>query len=166
MPIKRGDVIKIQYEVKYDDGKIVDSTEMHGGEPLKIQLGTGQVINGFEESIIGMEVGEEKSFILEPEEAYGEFDPLLVEKIEASQFPADVSLELGKSVDVIGPNGMNSPGLIRLIENGFVIIDMNHPCAGKTLIFDVKILETDLEPEPVVNPFIFGCGCDDSCDHH
>ncbi len=166
MPIKRGDVIKVQYEIKYEDGKIFDSTEMHGGEPLKFQIGTGQVMPGFENAIVGMELGEERNFVLKPEEAYGEFNPLLLEKINASEFPADVSLELGKSVEVVGPNGLTSPGWIRLIEKDFVVVDMNHPCAGKTLYFNIKILETDLEPDPVPNPFIFGCGCDDSCDHH
>jgi peptidylprolyl isomerase len=166
MPIKRGDVVKLQYEIKYEDGKIFDSTEMHGGEPLKFQIGTGQVMSGFENAIVGMELGEERNFILKPVDAYGEFNPLLVEKIDASEFPADVSLELGKSVEVVGPNGMTSPGWIRLIEKDFVVVDMNHPCAGITLYFYVKILEKDLEPDPVPNPFIFGCGCDDSCDHH
>jgi FKBP-type peptidyl-prolyl cis-trans isomerase 2 len=166
MPIKTGDVIKVQYEVKYEDGKIFDSTEMHGGEPLKFQIGTAQVMPGFENAIIGMELGEERNFVLKPEEAYGEFNPLLVEKIDVSEFPADVSLELGKSVEIVGPNGMTSSGWIRLIEKDFVIVDMNHPCAGKTLYYNVKLVEKDLEPDPVPNPFIFGCGCDDSCDHH
>ena len=166
VPIKRGDVIKVQYEASYEDGIVFDSTEMHGGELLKFQVGAGQLIRGFEDAIIGMEVGEEKKFILRPSEAYGEFNPLLVEKIEAPKFPGDISLELGKQIEVIGPNGMSSPGWIRLIEKDFILVDMNHPCAGKAMNFKVKIVETGLEPDPVQNPFTFGLSCDGSCDHH
>ena len=60
MPVKRGDVIKVYYEASYDDGTVFDSTEMCGGEPLKFQIGAGQIIGGFEDAVIGMEIGEEK----------------------------------------------------------------------------------------------------------
>jgi FKBP-type peptidyl-prolyl cis-trans isomerase 2 len=113
-----------------------------------------------------MEEGEEKEFILQPSDAYGEFDPLLVEKIKISQFSPDMSLELGKFVEVVGPNGMTSEGRIGLIEDDFVLVDMNHPCAGKTMNFTVKILETGLEPDPVLNPFRFGLSCDCGCNDH
>ncbi len=166
MPIKRGDVIKVYYEASYEDGTVFDSTEMCGGEPLKIQIGVGQVIHGFEDAIIGMDVGEEKNFSLQPTEAYGEFNPLLVEKIDASQFPGDMSLEHGKQIEVVGPNGISSPGWIRLIEKDFILVDMNHPCAGKVINFKIKVVETGLEPDPVQNPFSFGLSCDSACDHH
>ncbi|TFG07435.1 MAG: peptidylprolyl isomerase [Promethearchaeota archaeon] len=166
MPIKNGDVVKLEYEIKFEDGRVFDSTEMRGGDPLKLQLGYGQVIDGFENSIIGMEAGEEKSFTLKPSEAFGEFDPILLEKIPISQFQGDFSLEPDKIVEVVGPNGMSSPARIRLIEDDHVIVDMNHPGAGKTLNFKVKIIETGLDPDPVVNPFSFGVSCDCGCDHH
>ena len=166
MPIKREDVIRVQYEAIYEDGTVFDSTEMNGGEPLKFQIGAGQLLGGFENAVIGMEGGEEKSFTLRPTEAYGEFNPLLVEKIDASQFPGDMSLELGKQIEVVGPNGISSPGWIRLIEKDFILVDMNHPCAGKVIHFKIKIIETDLEPDPVQNPFNFGFSCDGACDHH
>ena len=166
MPIKRGDVIRVQYEASYEDGTIFDSTKLHDGEPLKFQVGGGQLIRGFEDAVIGMEIEEEKTFTVRPTEAYGEFNPLLVEKIDPSQFPGDMSLELGKQIDVVGPNGISSPGWIRLIEKDFILVDMNHPCAGKVINFKMKIVETDLDPDPVQNPFSFGLSCDGACDHH
>jgi len=166
MPVKYGDVIAIQYEASYEDGTTFDSTEKNGGESLKFQLGTGQIIRGFEEQLLGMEVGEEKNFILKPSNAYGDFDPLLVNKIDASQLPGDISLEIGKDFDVVAPNGMASTGWIRLIEKDFILVDLNHPYAGKVLKFKVKILETGLEPDPVQNPFTFGLSCGDDCSHH
>lgn len=166
MPIKRGDVIRVQYEASYEDGTIFDSTKIHDEEPLKFQIGAGQLLSGFENAVIGMEVEEEKTFTVRPTEAYGEFNPLLVEKIDASQFPGDMSLELGKQIEVVGPNGISSPGWIRLIEKDFILVDMNHPCAGKVINFKIKIVETDLDPDPVQNPFSFGLSCDGACDHH
>jgi len=166
MPIKRGDVIKVDYEASFEDGIIFDSTKIHDGAPLKFQVGAGQLIRGFEDAVIDMEVGEEKTFTVKPTEAYGDFDPLLVEKINLSEFPGDMSLELGKQIEVVGPNGITSPGWIRLIEKDFILIDMNHPLAGKILNFKIKIIETDLEPDPVQNPFNFGFSCDGACDHH
>ena len=166
MPIKRGDVIRVQYEASYEDGTIFDSTKIHDEEPLKFQIGAGQLLSGFENAVIGMEMGEEKNFTLRPTEAYGEFNPLLVEKIDASQFPGDMSLEFGKQIEVVGPNGISSPGWIRLIEKDFILVDMNHPCAGKVINFKIKIVETDLDPDPVQNPFSFGLSCDGACDHH
>jgi len=165
MPVKYGDVIKIQYEASYEDGTTFDSTKKNGGEPLKFQLGMGQIVRGFEEELIGMEIGEEKSFTLQPANAYGDFDPLLVKKVDLSQITGDISLELGKDYDVVAPNGMSSTGKIRLIEKDFILVDLNHPYAGKVLNFKVKILESDLEPEPVQNPFTFGMGCGDDCGH-
>lgn len=166
MPIKRGDVIKVHYEASYEDGTVFDSSEMNEGEPLKFQIGVGQLLRGFEDAVIGMEVEDEKRFTLQPKETYGKFNPLLVEKIDASQFPGDISLELGKQIEVVGANGISSPGWVRLIEKDFILVDMNHPCAGKAINFKVKIIETGLEPDPVQNPFTFGLSCDGACDHH
>jgi FKBP-type peptidyl-prolyl cis-trans isomerase 2 len=126
----------------------------------------GQIVGVFEQELIGMEVGEEKSFTLQPGNAYGDFDPLLVKKVGLSQITEDVSLELGREFDVVAPNGMTSTGWIRLIEKDFILVDLNHPYAGKVLNFKVKILETDLEPDPVQNPFNFGISCGNDCDHH
>ena len=91
--------------------------------------------------------------------------PLLVEKISIDQLPNQEEIEIGKEVEVIGPNGMGSPGWIRLIEEDFVLVDMNPHLAGKTLKFKIKLIETGLEPDPIVNPFTFGHECDCGHDH-
>ena len=165
MGVKNDDVIKIEYEISYEDGNVFDSSDLHGG-PFKLHVGTGQILTAVENKIIGMDVGEEKSFLLTPTEGFGEFNPLLVEKIEKSQFPADMSLELGKQLEVMGPNGMSSPGWIRLMEDDYIIVDMNHPCAGQNIKFKVKVIEMGLEADPIQNPFSFGFSCDCGCDHH
>jgi FKBP-type peptidyl-prolyl cis-trans isomerase 2 len=163
MPIKDGDVIKVEYVGKYEDGTIFDSSEING-EPLKFQVGAGQLMKGFEKSVIGLEKGDKISISLQPPEAYGEFDPLLLEKIDRINLPSNGELKIGKKIEIIGPNGISSPGWIRYIGDNSVIVDMNHPLAGKVLNFEIKIIETGLEPDIVQNPFVFGCS--DECNHH
>jgi peptidylprolyl isomerase len=165
MGVINGDVIKFEYILYDEDGTIVDSSDISNGEPIKIQIGSGQVIRGLENALIGMDIGEEKEFTLDPLEAFGEFEPLLVEKIPKTQFPKDQVIELGKLIEVVGANGMTSPGWIRLIEDDYVIVDMNPPLAGKRIKFEVKLIETGLEPDPIPNPFQMGMSCDGACDH-
>ena len=165
LTIKEGDVIKVEYIGTLEDGTIFDSSQIQGG-PLKLQIGAGQVIRGFEDQLIGMQQGEEKEFTLTPNEAYGEFNPLLLEKVPKTQFPEGKEIPVGKMIEYVGPNGMSSPAWVRLVEEDHVIIDMNPPLAGKTLHFEVKITDTGLEADPTPNPFMFSCnGCDYDHDH-
>lgn len=163
--VQKGDIVKVEYVINDENGKLYDSSEISYGGPIKIHLGYGQVFSGFEQNLIGMELGEEKEIILKPEEAFGVFDPLLVEKIPKSKFPELKEIPIGTQIEYIGPNSMSSPAWVRLIEENFIIIDMNPPLAGKTIKLTLKILEKDLEPDPVPNPFYIGMSCDGNCDH-
>jgi FKBP-type peptidyl-prolyl cis-trans isomerase 2 len=165
MAIKHGDVIQVAYTLWDDKGNLISSEDGGKEKQIKIQLGRGQVISGFEQKLIGMDKGEQKKFVLQPDEAYGEFNPLLVEKIPKDQLEGQVDLYLGKRIEIVAPNGMPSTAWIRLIEDNFVLVDMNPPLAGRALKFKVRIIETNLEPEPTVNPFLFGMSCGDSCEH-
>jgi FKBP-type peptidyl-prolyl cis-trans isomerase 2 len=164
MPIKEGDVIRVAYTLWDGEGNLISSVNDGEAKEIKIHLGRGQVIPGFEQALIGMEKGDEKEFILQPDDAYGEFNPLLVEKITRDKLSDDVDIKIGNKVEVVAPNGISSVGWIRLIEDDFIIVDMNPPLAGSTLKFKVRIIDTDLEAEPTINPFLFGMSCD-SCDH-
>lgn len=164
MPVKIGDVIRVEYELRDKNNNLLGSSKEQENNTIKIQLGMGEVIRGFEEKLIGMEKGEVKEFVLEPDDAYGEFDPLLLKKIPTEDFSDDVELELRNRVEIVGPNGMPSTGWIRLIEDDYIIVDLNPPLAGKTLHFTVKVAETGLEPDERPNPFQFGLSCE-TCDH-
>ncbi|MFW9949695.1 MAG: peptidylprolyl isomerase [Candidatus Thorarchaeota archaeon] len=163
MGVKIGDVVMIDYILYDEDNTFIDSSEFSNGAPLKIQIGAGQVIRGLGNSIIGMEVGEKKEISLDPKEAFGEFDPILLEKVPRSQFPEDI--KIGEKIDFVGANGMTSPAWIRLFENDFVIIDMNPPLAGKRIKFVIKLIQTNLEPDPIPNPFYIGMSCELDCHH-
>lgn len=159
MSIKKGEIIKVEYEGRLDDGTIFDSTELNEGTPLKFEVGAGHVIPGFDNAMIGKKVGDEFSIELQPSEAYGEFHPKLKHKIERNQFPKDSQPEAGMLLRIDAPDGNCSVARIIEVDDEFVTIDMNHPLAGKILNFKIKIVEVGCEPDP---PGTCGCGC----EHH
>jgi FKBP-type peptidyl-prolyl cis-trans isomerase 2 len=162
MAIQKGDIIKVEYEGRLEDGTIFDSTELNDGLPLKFEVGKGQLIKGFDNAVLGKEVGEEFEIDLQPNEAYGDFDPALAQTISREQFPEDIEPETGMMLRVDGPNNTYSIAWIKDVDDEFVMIDMNHPLAGKVLNFKIKILETGCEPDP---PEVCGCGCGHEHEH-
>ena len=165
MGVKLGDVIKVEYILSDDKGVLIDSSEISNGGPIKLQLGSGQVFQGFENAIIGMEINQTKEIVLSPKEAFGDFDPLLVEKIPRNQFPPNEEIKIGNMVEIVGLNGMSSPGWIIYAEDDYVMVDMNPPLAGKTIKLYLKLIETGLSPDIINNPFQIGMGCNSSCGH-
>ncbi len=140
MPVKQGDRIKVDYVGTLEDGFEFDNSEKHGA-PLEFTVGEGEVIKGFDEAIIGMEIGEEKTINLKPSEAYGEADPHLVIKVPKDKLPTDMKLEKGMMLGVSLPTGQQMPATIVDIAETEVTIDFNPPLAGKTLNFKLKIIE-------------------------
>ncbi|MFX1325390.1 MAG: peptidylprolyl isomerase [Promethearchaeota archaeon] len=155
MAVKRGEWIKVKYEGTYDDGVVFDSTDLNGGTPLKFQVGMGQLIKGFDESVVDKKLGDEYTIKLEPSEAYGEYKKGMTQKVPRAQFPKGVELKPGLMLMVMGPQGQ-MPASIKSVEENEITIDLNHPMAGKVLNFKIKIVETNCEPDP---PSTCGCGC-------
>ncbi|MFX1453934.1 MAG: peptidylprolyl isomerase [Promethearchaeota archaeon] len=156
MAVRKGEWIKVEYTGTLDDGTIFDSTGMNGGNPLKFQVGAGHLIKGFDESVVGKDLGDEYSIRLEPSEAYGEYMDGQTHSVPKDQFPKGVELQPGMMLMVMGPQGQ-MPASIKSIEDNEVFIDLNHPMAGKILNFNIKIVETNCEPDP---PSACGCGCE------
>lgn len=139
MPVKNGDKIKIEYTGTLEDGVIFDSTEKHG-KPLEIEMGAGLVIKGFEEALLGMEVGEEKEVTIESEKAYGHYNPALKHQVPREKLP-EGDLKPGMMLMVGLQNGQQTPAKIVEINDQTVTIDLNHPLVDKTLKFKLKIVE-------------------------
>ena len=157
MAIKKGDIIKVDYEGSLDDGSIFDSTEKNGGTPLKFEVGGGQIIKGFDDAVIGKEVGEEAfSIKLQPSEAYGDYNKDLIRKMPKNLFPKEQDPKPDMIIQVMDETGHVMLAAIKYVEDENVIVDMNHPLAGKVLNFKIKIIETGCEPDP---PNSCGCGC-------
>lgn len=138
MTVKTGDKVKIEYTGTLEDGTIFDSSTDHGN-PLEFEVGSGQVIKGFDDAILGMNEGEEKQFSIEPADAYGEHDPTLVQKVPREIFPQDAELVPGLLFEAGLPTGEKVPATITEVQGGIVSVDLNHPLAGKKLNFKIKI---------------------------
>ena len=137
--VKQGDTIKVEYTGTFDNGTIFDTSE--GREPLEFVAGAGQVIQGFDKATTGMKIGQEKEIRLQPSDAYGEYDPQLVQEILREQVPIKEELKQGMVLAVTLPNGRQVPATITKVANETATIDLNHPLAGETLNFKLKVVD-------------------------
>ncbi len=158
--IKSGDTISVDYTGKIQSGKIFDSSE--GKTPLKFTVGSGMLIKGFEKAVIGMKPGEKKSVVIEPEEGYGHRNEEFYVDIPKINFPQEIEPEVGMQLDLENPQGHPIPATITEIKEAVIRFDINHFLAGKTLEFDIAIVETGLEPDG--HSCHSGCNCDSGCD--
>ncbi|MEA3429922.1 MAG: peptidylprolyl isomerase [Nanoarchaeota archaeon] len=141
MPVKEGDKVKVDYEGKFDDGTVFDSST-HGdhSHPLEFEIGAKQVIPGFEEAIKSMEIGEEKEVVLESKDAYGDVNPELHKKLPREMLPKDQEPKVGMMLAMQGPDGQQFPAKIVEVDEKEITVDLNHPLAGKTLHFKLKLV--------------------------
>ncbi|MFT4304450.1 MAG: FKBP-type peptidyl-prolyl cis-trans isomerase [Candidatus Woesearchaeota archaeon] len=140
MSVKDGDKVKVHYKGTLDDGKEFDNSEKHG-KPLEFEVGTSQVIKGFENAVRGMNVDEEKDVNIPVEEAYGQVNPQLVQKVPRKEFPLKEEPKVGMMLVLNHPQGMKIPAKIVEIDDENITLDMNHPLAGKNLNFNIKLVE-------------------------
>ena len=137
--VQEGDTVKVHYMGKLDDGTVFDSSE--GRDPLQFTVGEGQVVPGFEEAVIGMELGESKTVKIPADKAYGPHDREKVGIIDRSQFPADMELEVGQELTVRPPSGEMITATVIDVSETSVTVDANHHLAGKDLTFEIELVE-------------------------
>ena len=136
---KKGDNVKVHYTGKLADGTVFDSSK--GGEPLAFALGSGQVIQGFEEGVVGMQVGESKVLNIPVDKAYGQRNDDLVIQAPLEQVPPDLKPELGMRLEMGGANGEILRVVVTEITDTHITLDANPPLAGKDLTFEVELVE-------------------------
>jgi len=136
--IEKGSTVGIEYTLTLEDGTQIDSNV--GGEVLRFEQGAGRIIPGLDRELPGMKVGEAKQVTVAPEEGYGKVDPDAFTEVPLSELPEDAR-EVGVALMSRDPQGQTHRLLVRKIEGDKATLDFNHPLAGKTLIFDFKILE-------------------------
>ncbi|MBN1896245.1 MAG: peptidylprolyl isomerase [Candidatus Aenigmarchaeota archaeon] len=141
MKAEKGDTVKVEYEGKLENGEIFDSTEKHNSEPLEFKIGAGQMIPGFDKAVEGMSVGETKTITLKPSEAYGDMKDYLIRDIPGESLPKNMKFEKGIMIGMTMPNGINLEAKVVAVNKKSIKVDMNHPLAGKTLTFKVKLVE-------------------------
>ncbi|SMO38641.1 FKBP-type peptidyl-prolyl cis-trans isomerase [Gracilimonas mengyeensis] len=137
--VKDGDTVKVHYTGKLEDGSVFDSSESR--DPLEVTLGEGKLIPGFEKAVVGLEVGDKTTANIPSEEAYGERRDDLEVTVERDQLPEDIEPEVGMQLQLNQPNGQPVPVQVTKVEEENIIIDANHPLAGKDLTFDIELIE-------------------------
>lgn len=140
MAVKKGDKIKVEYTGTLADGTVFDASEKHG-QPLAFEVGAGQLIKGFDEAVVGMETGEEKTITLESREAYGDVNPDMIKSIPKNTIPNSDQLKKGMVLGLTAPDGMQFPAVVADVTTDTVSLDLNHPLAGKALTFKIKVVE-------------------------
>ncbi len=139
--IEKGNKISVDYEGRLGSGEIFDSSK-HGehSHPIEFVVGSGEVIQGFDNAVLGMNKGEEKEFTINPEDAYGEYNDKLKQEVPRASLPKEQEPKEGMILIVQTPQG-GMPVKIKQVKDDGVVLDLNHPLAGKKLIFKIKILE-------------------------
>jgi len=139
MTVKKGDKIKVEYTGTLEDGTVFDSSV--GKDPLEFEAGSGKVIKGFDDAVIGMKKDEEKEVKIECKDAYGDPNPQMKQKIPREQLPKEQEPKVGMMLGLKSPDGQQFPARIAEITDKDVIVDLNHPLAGKNLNFKIKIID-------------------------
>lgn len=137
--VKENDTVKVHYTGKLTDGQVFDSSE--GKEPIEFTLGKGQLIPGFEKGLIDMKVNEKKTITIPKEEAYGDPREDLVQEVEKSQLPEDIKPEVGMGLVSRTPDGREMNLMVAEVKEDTIVVDGNHPLAGKDLVFDLEVVE-------------------------
>ena len=147
--VKDGTVVSLQYTLSGEDGKTIESNK--GKEPLKYTQGSHQIVPGLEKGLAGLKVGDEKRVKVTPEEGYGQVDPKGFQEFPKEKIPSE-GLKVGSVLMATGPQGQQVPVRVHEIKEKTVVLDLNHPMAGKTLVFDVKVLDVQPAVAPPTQP--------------
>ena len=135
--IQQGSTVRVHYTGKFEDQKVFDSS--NGKEPIEFIVGGQQVIEGFESAVLGLNKGDKTSVTISPDKAYGSIKEDLIMTVPKSNVPDDV--HIGVSLQGIGQNGEPFSVTVREINESGVVLDANHPLAGKTLVFDIEVVD-------------------------
>lgn len=135
--IENGSMVQLEYTLSDDAGKVIDSNK--GQQPLTYTQGDRQLIAGLEKQLVGLRTGQEKKVVLKPDEAFGPIDPSAQTEVPKEALPPD-ALVVGAQLMARNAAGEGRPVIVKEIKDKTVVVDLNHPLAGKTLVFEIKVL--------------------------
>ena len=138
--IKIGNKVAVHYKGTLDDGTVFDDSYVRG-QPLTFEVGAGQMIRGFDAALPGMTVGETKKITVSPSDGYGDIDPNAIQAVPKTAFSPDQTLTEGDVVQGQNPNGGVVRAVIREVSDSEVVLDFNHPMAGKNMNFEIEVVE-------------------------
>jgi FKBP-type peptidyl-prolyl cis-trans isomerase 2 len=138
--VETNSTVTVNYTGRLEDGSVFDSSNVEGREPLKATLGQGQLIKGFENGLHEMSVGDKKTVEILPEDAYGEYNDFMIQEVPKEQMPGEVEIGMPLQAQTqMGPVNF----VVKEVKEDVVILDANHPLAGKKLIFDLEVVDIE-----------------------
>ena len=147
-----GDTLRLRYKLSNPAGQVFEDT--FEDEPITLTLGQGELAATLENCLIGLEINARHVFILEPVQAFGCFDPRLMQRISLTEFPPEMTLAPKAMIEFQLPNGTTLPGVIQAIDPSEAVVDFNHPLSDCPVNFEVEILEiTPVDPSPLFSSF-------------
>ena len=161
--VANGLFVSVDYKGTLGNGDVFDSSE--GRQPLEIQVGTGQLISGFENQLLDMKINEKKTFTLKPEEAYGDRDDTLTRSFKRADLPPKMDPQVGQTVALTSDKGQQIPAQIVIVDEEQVTVDLNHPLAGESLTFEIEVVGISDTPTQKHAGCGSGCNCasDEGC---
>lgn len=160
MKIEKNKMVKIHYTLKDDNGELIDSSI--GKEALEYLHGVGMLIPGMEMQLEGKEKGEKFSAVIEPKNAYGEYNPQYVVDVPRDRFDVESEIQVGQKFQAETPAGPMLVTVTKVTQEN-ITIDSNHELAGKTLHFDVEVVDVRDATEEETAPYENTGGCSGSC---
>jgi len=139
--VKKGDKVKVEYIGKFENGEIFDKTDE--GKPLEFTVGGGEIIPGFDKAVDGMELNEEKTITIKPEDAYGNRVEGLVKEFPRSLLPEKLEPKKGELLALHTRDNQIIPATILDITDKSLVLDLNHPLAGRNLTFTIKVVSIE-----------------------
>jgi FKBP-type peptidyl-prolyl cis-trans isomerase 2 len=138
--VQNGDTVTVNYTGKFEDGTVFDTSMVEGREPIKTKLGEGNLISGFENGLIDMGIGEKKTITINPTDAYGEYNEQMIQEVPKTQMPGEVEVGITLQADTqMGTINF----VVKEVKEETVVLDANHPLAGKTLVFDLELVDVE-----------------------
>jgi len=160
--VESGKFVSVAYKGTLDNGEVFDTTE--GRNPIELQVGAGQIIQGFENELLGMALNEKKEFTLPPENAYGARDENNIHTFSREEVPAEMNPQEGEIIGLQTPDGQQIPARVAQFDEEKLVVDLNHPLADKALTFEVEVVGINDEPTQVdENCGSCGTGCSSGC---
>ena len=157
MKITKDSVVSVDYRLHLGDGEVVDESEP--GEPLVYLHGHGETVPGLENALEGKAAGDKLQVKVSPDEGYGDHDPEKIEEVPRGEFPDELELKVGNILTATDDDGNEMDFLIKEVKGDAVVVDFNHPLAGKTLHFDVTVREVRAAtPEELEHGHVHGPG--------
>ncbi len=145
--VSAGHLVSVDYTGSLDNGEEFDSSKNNG--PISFVVGSGHVIKGFDDAVLGMKVDQSKKFKINKKDAYGDVNPQLMHKVPMDKLPEDIRKQVkeGGFLVMQSPIGQQIPAKVHSIKNNEITLDLNHPLAGKDLTFEITIKDISIPSE-------------------